>query len=219
MRSLLPSLIAGSLLLASSTAWADDAPSAAPQAPTPTHWYGYQTLAVDGAALAVLLPSFAVTDPRASTALAFGSGATFLVGGPVVHWAHGADLKGFADLGIRVGLPLALGTIGGFIGRATWHPTPCPTMTTDSCGGPGPYAASFQGAAIGGFIGVAGAIALDAAVLAREPLRRPGEDDDPHAMDPLASRTSTPARVEPTFHVAPERTGGARATVGLIGIF
>jgi hypothetical protein len=39
-------------------------------------------------------------------------------------------------------------------------------------------------------------------------------------MDPLATRTS-PARahVEPTFHVAPERTGGAQATVGLIGIF
>ena len=49
MRAFPCSLLAATLLLTASAARADDAPE-------PTRWYGYQTLATDGVALALAVP-------------------------------------------------------------------------------------------------------------------------------------------------------------------
>lgn len=56
---------------------------------TVTHWYGYQTLAIDFAVLALLgAPPAAV--------------ATYFLGAPVVHFMHGNVGRGFGSLGLRL---------------------------------------------------------------------------------------------------------------------
>jgi hypothetical protein len=101
---------------------AEDPPQTWPQAP-PAHeetkdtvWYGWQTLAV---ILATTAPfgisaatagtsaggaSFAFTTPLAAAGL--------LMGGPIVHWAHGHIGRGFGVLGAELGV----GTLGALIG-------------------------------------------------------------------------------------------------------
>lgn len=81
----------------------DDAPRAAPG----TLWYGWQMLIIDTAGLALVLGAFSGEE-----ALLWTGAGVQLVGGPVVHWAHGQLGRGFASLGLRVALP-ALGALAG----------------------------------------------------------------------------------------------------------
>jgi hypothetical protein len=69
----------------------------------------------------------------------------------------------------------------------------------------GQIGAAVEGAAIGGLLGLGGAVVIDAALLAREPVT--------HVAPPAS------AHIEPTFGVAPDRRGGTRATLGMIGTF
>ncbi|HEU4533982.1 MAG TPA: hypothetical protein VFS00_07690, partial [Polyangiaceae bacterium] len=70
-------------------------------------WYGWQTLTVDVASIALLAVGGASED---STLLGVGTLGYFL-GAPTVHWAHGHVGKGFASFGLRAA-PIAL-VLGG----------------------------------------------------------------------------------------------------------
>jgi len=120
-------------------------------------WYGWQVLVVDGLNFLVLLPLSAGIASHRSTV---GVGATGLVigamgyalGGPIVHAAHGEFRMSALSLGLRTGLPLVTGFVGGVVagGAATG------ARETD-----GATALGF-GALSGIFIGAAGVIAIDA---------------------------------------------------------
>jgi hypothetical protein len=221
MRTALASFVFVAVVLGSSVALADGVPSA-PSAATvsPTRWYGYETLATDGAALVLAVPAFSSSTSGFQTTFGVGSLVVYGLGGPIVHFAHGHVGKGFADLGLRVAMPLVLGFFGGLIGGAAYTPPPC-NPGTQFCGldDLGGVAAAAEGATIGGLLGIGSAIAIDAGLMAREPMRD-GDDmpDPPHAPASQEEPYYT-STIQPTFGLAPERQGGARATAGLVGAF
>jgi hypothetical protein len=115
-------------------------------------WYGWQTLLVDAASFALPLGAAAASVDGGQAGNAFALG--YMLGGPVVHFAHGNVGRGFGSLGLRVGVPLA----GAVAGAAVTSRSGC-----DYC--------AFGGAIVGGIAVIGGAIALDASLLAydREP--------------------------------------------------
>ncbi len=115
---------------------------------TKSRWYGWQTLLTDAAAFASL-----DIDP------ALGVGV-YALGGPIVHWSHGNTWRGFGSLAMRVGAPVLLGAAFA--------------RTCNPSGDEGDWGC-LGAAVIGVGLGVAGAIAVDAAVLARD--RVPVESD------------------------------------------
>ncbi|MGC4088148.1 MAG: hypothetical protein QM756_09655 [Polyangiaceae bacterium] len=122
-------------------------------------WYGWQTLATDGAALGLFTLSIAATEMRdSSTSEVLGvmGAAAYVAGGPTVHFAHGHVGKGFGSLGLRVGLPVA----GALTATAIARP----------CGGD---FGCIGEAALGFLLGGVSAIAIDAAVLGHEEVVRP----------------------------------------------
>lgn len=74
-----------------------------------THeWYGWQILAVDGAALSLagigIAEETVTKQDQALLLTGFVGGAlVYALGPPIVHFVHGRDVWGFADFGIRVG--------------------------------------------------------------------------------------------------------------------
>jgi hypothetical protein len=176
-------------------------------------WYGYQTLATDGVALALLIP--AMTSNVSATQQGFSVGALVMYGAaaPLVHFSHGHVGKGFLDLALRAGIPVATGFIGGAIAAAE----PAPGCGTPSgCALFGGAMQELAGIGIGVMIGVATAVTIDATVIAREPAQQDGTMDRPEPPPPPRPTT---AKIAPTFDLAPERTGGSRATVGVVGTF
>jgi hypothetical protein len=134
------------------------------QAPPPTppgrpaeeeeesRWYGWQTLIVDAAATALTIGYYQQ----------WGYGYVgFIIGPPIVHFAHGRVGIGFADMGVRLGAPVLL-AVGGFLLGGGGGPN----------GSSRDLGTSAAGAVIGFLIGYTGAIALDAAVFAREKVKR-----------------------------------------------
>lgn len=77
--------------------------------------------------------------------------ATYVLGGPIVHASHGNWGRAALSLGARVGMPL-LGISTG--------------VALEDCRG-GDFC-GFGGALIGGVVGIAAAVAIDSAALARE---------------------------------------------------
>jgi hypothetical protein len=73
-------------------------PCSAEEPKPKTTWYGWQTLLVDGGTVAATL---ATQEP-----LVYLGGMT--LGSPIVHWAHGNVLQGFASLGVRVIAPIVI---------------------------------------------------------------------------------------------------------------
>jgi hypothetical protein len=121
---------------------ADEEDTAEEPARSPSTWYGWQTLISDGAALvtAPLVPPLGL--------------ATYLLGAPLVHLGHGRPLAGLGSLGLRAGAPILGGALGVALERSA---SGC---SGDFCG--------LGGLLLGGVVGVATAVALDSAVLARE---------------------------------------------------
>ena len=115
--------------------------------PEQTVWYGWQTLTTDAAALTLVIVGGALDEPL----LLGGSFATYVLGGPIVHATHGNWGRATLSLGARVGVPL--------LGIATG-------VGLEDCSG-GEFC-GFGGALIGGIVGLAGAVAIDSAALARE---------------------------------------------------
>jgi hypothetical protein len=142
------------------------APMIRPQTFDRDRWYGWQTLTVDGAALFVLISSVTVfgsdnrnpTGDGVATSLLALSGTTYLLGGPIVHAAHGNWPAAAESLGLRVALPLFVGFLGGSASNCA--------NSSDEDHPSGLCQAVAIG--IGATIGIGIAVALDAAVLARE---------------------------------------------------
>ena len=138
-----------------------ESPAESP-APQRSEWYGWQTALVDVASLGLGAAVIGLSGNSSS-----GSGAenvagvlmvsTFVLGGPVVHAAHGQWGKAGASLGLRLGAPAA-GALGGFLaGSAS-----CPHDDGD-------VPCSAVGAGIGLIAGAATAIIVDAVMIAYEP--------------------------------------------------
>jgi len=109
-------------------------------------WYGWHTLLVDAAAITVSAIGISTAN---ETAYWIGGGLQ-IIGAPIVHWTHGRVGTGFADLGMRILLPLT----GALI---AWAPSQSATALT-----------------IGAAVGQVAAIIIDASALAFET-----PDDEP----------------------------------------
>ena len=116
-------------------------------------WYGWQTLTVDAGAITLGIALMLEPDSAGVGASMLLGG--YLLGGPIVHAGHGAWGKAAASLGTRVGAPFA----GAILAVAF---TEC---GDDWC--------ELGYAVVGGMLGAVGAIALDAAVYAYEPVPEP----------------------------------------------
>lgn len=86
--------------------------------------YRAQTALADGAAAALVLGSLESGDSASETGLAEAAGATFLVGAPVVHLAHGRYGRAAISLALRVALP-ALGIAVGSSRSCAWDDDGC----------------------------------------------------------------------------------------------
>jgi hypothetical protein len=126
-------------------------------------WYGWQTLALDGAAFG----GGAIAGVTRSEPVAAGAAALYLLGPAVVHLAHDRRGAAAASAGLRAAVPLAAALAGGGVGLL-FARDPDPDALPPA----------FRGALVGIVIGVVGAVALDAAVLARED----APSDDPSAF-------------------------------------
>jgi len=119
-------------------------------------WYGWQTLVADGISVSSVLLG-------AQRSSADSEGQTFFwlgllgyeVAPGIVHFVHRNPGRGFASMGIRLGLPLA----GVFIGASL-----ASNCNRNLC--------EADGAGIGALLGMAGAIAIDAAVFSYDDARR-----------------------------------------------
>lgn len=148
------------------TARADEPPARSPTALTAAGtWYGWQTLSADAAALGMFVASTrrslgwdGLDNP---STLVWLSAATFAVGGPAVHLAHGRPLPALASLGLRTVAPVGL-----FFGMSYATFALVRSDGEDNLG-----AAIFAMAvgSLGAATGMVGAIAADAGLLAREP--------------------------------------------------
>jgi len=131
----------------------EPASTAAEQSPE-QRWYGYQTLLADGGALAIAIAAAATNDRSTGQGILVAAAAAYAIGGPIVHLAHARGGASLASLGVRVGAPLAGALLG--MGLAALAP--------DDDGDE-----YVIGTALGLLGGVAGAVALDATLLAWEP--------------------------------------------------
>ncbi len=182
--------------LVTSTARAeDDSTTTAPKpsAEPETTWYGAQTLAADGAAIALALVGGAASRSQGiSNTLLTASVAAYGLGAPIVHIAHGRGGVAAGDLLLRIGAPFLGGLFGALMGGAAWG-------QSSYCGDGGSC-----GALVGGMFGLGAgmltASIVDAAALAYEPAA-------PHDA---SAKQQIGVRVAPSF--AP---GG----VGAIGTF
>jgi hypothetical protein len=122
-----------------------------------SEWYGWQMLLTDASAVGLLAAAVA-TD---STELGIASLGTYLVGGPIVHGLHRREGMAFASAGIRIGAPI----VGAFVGASMedckgGYGYADGSGDHDSCGA--------TGIGLGILAGAGTAIAIDAAVFARE---------------------------------------------------
>jgi hypothetical protein len=137
--------------------------------PPERRWYGWQTLTADGSSFALVLLSASLStrgNESAEGALLLSGALGYWLAPGIIHLAHGHVGRGFGSVGMRFGMPMA----GAFVGLAA----------ASGCRG---FLCETNGAAIGTLIGMAGAIAIDAAVFAY---------DDPKPFDPIEARRLVP---------------------------
>ncbi len=196
LASLASELVAKNLVLRvghaapAAAAAADRTPAAPPR--KHSHWYGWQTIIVDGMSLLVV-PAMA-DETKSTSLLALGVGG-YALGGPIVHLAHGEVARGAASLGLRVGLPF-LGALGGAM------------VDGNSCSG---EICRMDRVVLGGALGVLAAVVVDSAALAYERVQ-----DEPAAAKatPPSPRRS---RVALSPLAGPRKNGGF--DVGIGGVF
>lgn len=112
-------------------------------------WYGWQTLVADGAALVTGIAGAHFS----SEELGYLTAGGYVLGGPIVHLTRENFGRAGASLALRVGLPLTFASVGA---------------AAANCEGSEELFCGIGEVVIGGLIGVTTAIALDAAVLARD---------------------------------------------------
>lgn len=183
----------GAVRAAAPTAPVEASTEEAPREGKGGRWYGWQTLAVDGASMTLLLTGALVAGSSTrnegmlgARVLVGGSLLGFALGAPVVHVVNGEPGRAAGSLGLRVGLP----AVGFMIGLAA-----APSCSS-STGEYGPCLKVLDTAAAGAGLGMLAASMLDAWLLAH---------------------TSAPDRVAPRaamLRVAPQ-IDPARASYGL----
>jgi hypothetical protein len=124
--------------------------------------------------------------PQAGIPLALGG---LVLGGPIVHWAHGEGNRGFLALGLNVGGIL----VGGLAGWGV-------TCAFSRCSGLSGLGALVVGGSFGGAAGLIAAVIVDVAALSYQ--------ENPR------SRSRARYTILPDLQVANDRT-----TVGLVGTF
>jgi hypothetical protein len=133
----------------------------------PTHWYGWQTLVLDGSAAGLTVAGLTQIGEGRDQGLAVGLLGTaiplFVLGPPLVHAAHerwGVAAGDFLLRGVVAAVSTGLGILGSIQNDA-----PCPIAVESHCGQPVPLGTSM------GIVAVLGAVAaVDASALAREPV-------------------------------------------------
>jgi len=176
-------------------------PLAALPAPRETTWYGWQTLAVDAAGLAVMSVAVSHTgQPGSNVAPLFSVGAgVYAFGPPAVHALQGRSTVALEDVALRLGAPLVTGLIGVGVGElmaSGCHPQPGDFINGCALE---PIATGIVGA----FVGYVSAVAIDAAVLSHAPAAKP------------APSSASGVRWAPQVGLSPH----GDANVGLAGSF
>jgi hypothetical protein len=127
-----------------------------PSARPARHWYGWQTLILDGVAVGLVVAAVASEGDAALAA----AGLTYVAGPPIVHFAH-RQLIGFGSLGLRTAGPLVTGAAGAALAYLL-------SGGDDDGGGPHGGWATY-GAVLGVGVGILAAPIVDAVLLAYEP--------------------------------------------------
>lgn len=154
-----------------------------------THSYGLQILGVDAAVIA---------GASLTKSSEVGVGG-YLLGGPLVHLAHGHAGRALGSAALRAGLPLGGALIGSAIGESRCDSETDPELFC----GLGEVAAGF-------IVGVATASIVDAAVLARDQVE----------VAPERTGLIQVGRVSATPNViASTSTGGKHLSLGVTGTF
>ena len=165
-----PVVVAGSPVARADEAGESDEASSDDRPAEPrTTWYGWQTLLADVSANALAAAAIRVAEAAngTDTRQSYETGAQVLIGaavvvyglgGPVVHLANGHAGKAAGSLGLRLALPVVGALAGLLLARAT-----CDR------GGEGDVPCDAIAGVFGFFGGIAAAVAIDAAVLARGP--------------------------------------------------
>lgn len=201
--------IAIAALLVTSSARAEGEASeeetAALQPNVERRWYGDQTLIADAVSLGFVGVGFAADESSTSSVLVSTGLLSYAFAAPIVHAAHGHAGKAVGDFGMRFALLSVGALVGGAIAADSYTPPPA-----DGTLGPAisealvePFVI-LQGIAIGAATGAVLATTLDAALIAREDVKKPG-----HVL-----RQPTARAIVPT--VAPTRDG---LSAGLAGTF
>jgi len=132
-------------------------------------WYGYQTLAVDAAAAASILLATKTDGGEVDAGWLFLPGiAAYLLGAPIVHWAHGGHAT-LPSFGLRL-LPPAIVAAGGLVCYAS-----------ASAASTAEYVSPLAllgvvvgcGTMLAGFAAFPAVVIVDAVVLARERVEPP----------------------------------------------
>jgi hypothetical protein len=130
-----------------------DEPDDEPEGPPSKRpqWYGWQTLIADAPSLTAFVAGVSMIDDGNSggSTLAWAGILGYELVPGIIHFAHGNPGRGFASLGMRFGMPLA----GAIVGAAV-----ASNCDSSLC--------ELGGAGVGIMLGMGGAIAIDAAVLA-----------------------------------------------------
>jgi hypothetical protein len=159
-------------LFGTSASFADDTPNAtsdsqalpasAPAVSTAPHerWYGWETLASDGAAVGLALVGIGAH----STGCGYAALITYALGGPLIHLINVRPATAAADLALRFFAPIALGLVGLGIGASAASGA-CQGELAD-CVVQAAATVAF-GVIVGATVGGVTAVAIDASVLAR----------------------------------------------------
>lgn len=157
-----------------------------PPSTTPV-WYGWQTLAADGASAALLgtgaawAGSGSSGNGTAAPVLLVGGLGGVALGGPIVHLAHGHPLRALADLGLRVSAVTLGGFVGGEIVAASTARSGCQNNDV------GCLPQTLGGVALGALVGTVAASAIDAAVLSYDEPARPPASVSAFSWSPSVS--------------------------------
>ncbi len=153
---------------------------------TPTDWYGWQIIAADATAISLVLIGAGEEGDAGPVLVAAGFGV-FLLGAPFLHVANGEEENSAGSVALRMGAPVSGFLLGGFIGAGS--------------GGDNDLGAALTGLVIGFTAGVATAMTVDAAFIAKK---------DAKMEHPEAAKVS----VAPSVAVTPKG-----AFTGLAGTF
>jgi hypothetical protein len=122
-----------------------------PKAPPSFSWYGYQTLAVDGVAVALAI----LGERNNSDGVMLTGGGLYLLGAPAVHGLHRRTPAMLGSLGLRIFLPVIVSAVAGATADCRVQ-----VVNDENC--------DFGERLVGAGIGLGAAMLLDAALLAWE---------------------------------------------------